>query len=530
LSLSPPHDLTSSSIPTETPPWRRLAPLALGVILFRNIQSMVRQNLSLFAGAGAGVAFLDWITLRGVLFGGGALLGMTVLGAILYHQRFRFRIEADAVRVRKGVLVRREVRIPLDRIQNVRFSEPLYFRPFGLVRLALETPGASETEVELPGIPRSVATALRDQILKGRAQERAGWGPVERGGGAIGFEAPQTVEREGVTPPSVRFSPSPWRIFLYGAATNRILLVALAYLGYAMSVGSRQMADWEPHVVDDLPALLASGPWSVIPIPALVAAFVLLVVVGLTATSGVLALFRYHHFVLEDQGDRLLARAGLLERSEQALRREKIRGLRFRQSPLGRLLGIGSLMGTQATGSAAGTPGSPAREAFLIPGLRLEDFERLAPELVPLAYPPPRFTPISPRFQLLAGLRVLPPLTVAASMLWVTGMPASVALSALFLAVLGVHLRWRGWGWGRSGSLLWVRRGMLGREIEGFNLDRVQGVAVRDSPGQRRHGLATLDLTLPQGTTTVPFMPRSMALLLANEALFRAETAKTHEV
>jgi putative membrane protein len=50
------------------------------------------------------------------------------------------------------------------------------------------------------------------------------------------------------------------------------------------------------------------------------------------------------------------------------------------------------------------------------------------------------------------------------------------------------------------------------------------------SPYQRRHGLATVVLVLPQGEIKVPFLPREHADELANRALFAAETALVHRV
>jgi putative membrane protein len=70
----------------------------------------------------------------------------------------------------------------------------------------------------------------------------------------------------------------------------------------------------------------------------------------------------------------------------------------------------------------------------------------------------------------------------------------------------------------------------VGRQRDVFSIDQVQQAAVVASPYQRRHGLATVVLVLPQGEIKVPFLPREHADELANRALFAAETALVHRV
>ena len=44
--------------------WYRLSGLALVFIILNGLQKQIRENLFLFAGAGAGAAFTDWLGLR----------------------------------------------------------------------------------------------------------------------------------------------------------------------------------------------------------------------------------------------------------------------------------------------------------------------------------------------------------------------------------------------------------------------------------------------------------------------------------
>src|SRR5699024_5674927 len=149
---------------TDLHAWQRLAPIALLFLIVNGGVKLVRENFYAFAGAGAGFAFLDRLGLREFLLGGLVLLLGGALIAAVYHRRFRFRIEGDAIRLRRGLIENKDLRVRFARVQNVGLSQPLYFRPFGLVRFTLETPGAQSAEVVLPGIGRELALALRDHI------------------------------------------------------------------------------------------------------------------------------------------------------------------------------------------------------------------------------------------------------------------------------------------------------------------------------------------------------------------------------
>src|SRR5690606_21290621 len=83
-------------------------------------------------------------------------------------------LTARSVVVRKGVFFRKEVAIPLDKIQDVSLRDGPILRRFGLVSLRIETAGQSTTatgtsEADLVGLTdardfREQTLALRDRI------------------------------------------------------------------------------------------------------------------------------------------------------------------------------------------------------------------------------------------------------------------------------------------------------------------------------------------------------------------------------
>lgn len=97
-------------------------------------------------------------------------IGITALRTVLFYRSFTYQLGQDAFTKKYGVLTRRTVVIPYNRVQNVDIVEPLWFRIFGLAQVNIQTAaGASNTllaEGSLPGVSKADATYLHEEILR----------------------------------------------------------------------------------------------------------------------------------------------------------------------------------------------------------------------------------------------------------------------------------------------------------------------------------------------------------------------------
>lgn len=107
----------------------------------------------------------------------GALLGVTV-GALvtavagglsawwtaLVWRAWQFRVDHDALHLRRGVVTRHESTIPYHRVQHIDLEAGPLERRMGLTSLVLRTAAAS-TDATVPGIDTAEAEALRGRIL-----------------------------------------------------------------------------------------------------------------------------------------------------------------------------------------------------------------------------------------------------------------------------------------------------------------------------------------------------------------------------
>lgn len=84
-----------------------------------------------------------------------------------------YQLRQHDLLVRRGVVTREYIAIPLARIQQVGTSSSLFERLLGLTTLSVRTAGTRTARTRIPGLPSERATALRDQLSR-KGHELAG--------------------------------------------------------------------------------------------------------------------------------------------------------------------------------------------------------------------------------------------------------------------------------------------------------------------------------------------------------------------
>ena len=113
-------------------------------------------------------------------------LGVLLLLIALFYVSWRmhtFRVTAEVVEVKSGVLFRTHRKARLDRIQGVSVSRPLFARLFGAAKLDVEVAG-QDANVQLSYLGTSASDLLRADILRLASGSRAASGSQPAGGGA----------------------------------------------------------------------------------------------------------------------------------------------------------------------------------------------------------------------------------------------------------------------------------------------------------------------------------------------------------
>ena len=429
----------------------------------------------------------------------GVAVFLGLVSLTVHWLRYRWRFTTDSLEVESGILGRQVRRIPLSRIQDVDTSQGILERMFGVVVLSVHTSSTQKAEVELATVSKSDAELLMTALKAGV------------GGGASAAVTATTA------PALLTIRTS--QLILRGLTDNRAGLVVAT----GLAAFERLFQGSEGLIVDMAeearrgllpPEVAASGPlaWSLVAMAAVFA----LVIVGYVA-SMVFNVVTFHGYSLRLEGDRSGAvfrrEYGLFTRRSQALPRERIQALVLGQSPVRRLLGVGSLrahdMGSSSDPKSGGTTG---RDGFvpIAPVLQLR-------ALVPLAFPglphaPEKMRPVSSRmvrrmgtlgllFGGLLGALVLGAATQVGG--------ASLPIGALVLALSATGGALIGTLYGRLAharlrvsahrGFFVVHRGVLWSEEVTVPAARIEAAILSRTPLDRFHGVATVTVVVGGG-------------------------------
>lgn len=149
--------------------WRGVSPKHVVVeVVGSVIGAGIAVAALLVASAWFDLPFAAWIA---------AGVGVIALVSIVLEPRrvrsIRYRLRADDLVFRRGIMYQRQVAVPYGRMQLVDITRGPVSRALGLADLKFVT-AAAATAVTLPGLPLEEAERLRDHLVALAETRRAG--------------------------------------------------------------------------------------------------------------------------------------------------------------------------------------------------------------------------------------------------------------------------------------------------------------------------------------------------------------------
>ena len=104
-----------------------------------------------------------------------ALIALVValIASWLIYTNYRYMLDDDSLKIKRGILNKEEIAIPYRQIQDINIERNLTYQMFGMSRLVILTAGhedephpEGEAEGILPAIDKNLAETLQDEILK----------------------------------------------------------------------------------------------------------------------------------------------------------------------------------------------------------------------------------------------------------------------------------------------------------------------------------------------------------------------------
>ena len=470
---------------------------------------------------------------------GGLLLLVAVI-AVIQWAHFKFTIEEDRLLIRKGFIKKTSLDLPYERVQGINVERSLVDRIIGLVSVTLDTAGSFQAEGKLPSVTTEVADGLRarvaalrpgleDDLPEGDAAQlaaRPNWGRI-----LLKLRSADMV-RIGLAN----------RNFIFVAAMVGILSDLL------------QPGDFLDPLLEALAAGVdsAAGAFSGLGVLAQLVVVAVLIAAALTVAfilTVTAAFLRHHAYTLWHDGRTFRSRAGLLTQREVVVEAPKIQQLRVSQDLVLRWFGrfrlralpAAAVVGQQGGQAPGGIDVADVLDVPLLDGRRAEElrarvFRREAPGLAVL----PRdraFKRVSPHYIRALALRtwLIGGLVLAGTFLQLllTGGSAAVGVPMLIgwfasipVVVLVAWQLWRRRGYMHDDDGIASRGGFIGSKVDAFPIRKAQSAIVKQSPLQRRTGLATLQVHLACGKITVPYIEYETARRLQDYILYRVESSR----
>lgn len=479
---------SEAEVLSQPPEELRLHPLSWLFELFNVLKQFIVPLLVLLVG-GRGNQYELW---------GLAGIGIMVPVAVARYFTFRYHIGNDRVVIRSGLLHKTVRDIAFTRVQNVTLHQSLLHRLMDVAEVRLETGGGEKEEGRMRVLGFAAAQQLQRTI---RSHDS-----LPTTAGAQDSEALHQ-EQELLQLPTRE-------LIKHGLISNKGMLIVAAGFGglmqlnwelpkLAMKQASRWLWDHSGDLAQNSMVSYVMGAASL-----LLLAFVLLRVFSI-----VQALLHYYGFTLSGNQHRLSIQRGLLNRFNGSLPRTRIQAWTVRQGWLQRRFQRYGL----TVDAAAGKTKSEAMDSNwqLAPIADAESVTRIAEHVLPPgSWPIIDWNPLHPKawqreFKKPAFFLLL---VTAICVYW-----AGLYGLLLLLGIPWLYVKSRLWakhaGYSFNGALFAVREGWIGKHWRFAETAKVQAAYVKQSPFDRRYGMATVFLdTVNAGSFEPPLAVRYLSL------------------
>ncbi len=419
-----------------------------------------------------------------------ALLAMTI--AIIDYFRFFFHIKDDELRVQKGILTKKNLSIPFDRIQTVNLEQNLIHQMFNVVKVVVDTAGSVQNEFEFEALKKDKAEALRNLILSHKSSKAL----------PTALDAIDDVDEKE----EEVFSIDVVNLIKIGITENHIrsgslIIVFLFWIQEALD-------DVGVNILDYGEKLNLSGTISTI-LFFVVVFFILAFFVSLFKTVLV-----YFNLKLKRRKDGFDLVYGLLNRKQVAALDNKIQMMSWSDNLLKKILGFHDLQLKQASSIAVNS-----KKSIRIPGCKIEQVEQVAASLYDnFTFAPEAYQSISKKYfyRLAIYLTLIAAIALTASFfLEAESLRYYPIIGCIYFIVTG-YFKWRKTKYAYNQDMINLKSGIYADKATLIPIYKIQAMDLKQNLYQRRHHLASLKLYTASGSQIIPYITIKSAQEIMN--------------
>ena len=480
----------------------RQSKVAILIILLKFFRIIVRQGwplilVFLINPSGPRNSYISYIVI--------AVAFLSTIISIISYFKFYFYIQGDEVIIEKGVIQKKRLNVPFDRIQTINFEQGIIHQMFNVVSLEIDTAGSKGKEFTITALSKERAEIIRSYLLSKKGNQTA-----------------SIEETTTETPPEkLLLHLSFVDLMKVGVGQNHLRTAGLILvsifgffeffedalgkefsdqLGYLFQEGFDSM--WYKLVLYLLPVLL-------------LASFLL---------SLIRTVIRYFDlsFFKTNQGFKIVA--GLFTKTEQSANMNKIQLIHWNTNPLMQYFKLYNLTLSQAASTALAR-----KQSFFVPGA-------YAPQLrdVRNAYFPEEqlldfeVHGISPLFiwRRTLYIGILPVLAFMGFKFFAEDTISWLGLAWILIVLVASYFYQKRWFYFVSEKGLRLSRGLISRKDTLLKWYKIQSVKVSQGIYQRRKHLANIEFYTAAGTVKISYIELEKAIAIQDFALYRIENSQ----
>ncbi|MCQ6276954.1 PH domain-containing protein [Bacillus sp. V3B] len=444
---------------------KRLHPVSAVINFLKSLKELIFPFVFIFLFGGNGISFNFWQVSLAVVF-----ILLSLVTGVLSWLRFTYRVEDGELRIESGLFVRKKRYIPFERIQSLDLSEGILQRPFGLVRVRVETAGSSglkDAEAVLTAITKTEAEAIQDILASVKYTER--------------------VEMEDAADEAeVIYKIKPSQLLLLASTSGGAGVVISAAIAFIA-----QFDELIPYkkMFEELQGFISSG---VVFVSTIV--FLIFLLAWLVAVVG--TIMKYAGFTVKKVDDDLIISRGLLEKRQLTIPLNRVQGILICENIIRQPLGFGSVYIESAGGSQEGD----GSKALILPIIKKKEIAGLLSPFLADYHFRPDIVP-SPKRALKRYMfrnLIIPLFIVVVSLIFFQPW-GYLSLLLIPVGAIWAFLEHKDAGWNvQHQQLTLTYRGIVKRTIL-MKKNKIQSLSVSRSYFQKRQELTSIKATIKSG-------------------------------
>ncbi|MBC1251414.1 PH domain-containing protein [Listeria welshimeri] len=480
---------------------RRLHPIALIKEIItnirRNIVPIVVGLFSVFRAINSRGYLPNWAVYLIIVI----VVLLVLTPAVLKYITYKYTLEDQGIRIKYGLIFRKNTYIPYERIQTVQKKQWFFFIPFNVCQVLIETAGGNgKAEADLVAVPVGVVDELKDL----RDGKKA----------AIQEVTPETEEKEvaeaEVEAPEKTVVLQTKQLILMAVTSGGVFGTLLIVLAFMQQFRDVIPTDWMETQAEQL--------WKMGIIVFIILIILLLLV--LWGISIVTTLFKYFQFKLMKYPHSLVIEKGLLERNHTTISLARIQGITIIESPLRQMLGLVAVKVITAGNSG---DEKQSGDILLLPIMKKDLALKTLKEMLPNYVFEIEEMERAPKSSLRRFLRIyliwtIIPALVASIMFFPLGL---ISFILPILAGIKAISSYRATGlFTHKHTLLVQSRPFISKLTHIIRKERIQGLSIRQSIWMEKGTSRHLNVWLKSGSTSteafVRYINKDQAITIYN--------------